>query len=120
MNIIEEKKKIIIGVVTLIVAITIGLFVAVYGVPGLSKAEYKVDPVLELVQEKVIIHTGDEFDANDYVEKAIDGNGNDVTDQVLTAEIDTEKEGSYDVIYTLSIDGRTAVEKVLKVVITDK
>ena len=117
---IEEKKKIIIGVVTIVVAITIGLFVAVYGVPGLTKAEYKVDPVLELVQEKVIIHTGDEFDANDYVEKAIDGNGNNVTDLVLTAEIDTEKEGSYDVIYTLSIDGRTAVEKVVKVVITDK
>lgn len=74
----------------------------------------EVEPVLELTTDAVTLKTGDEFNAESYIKKATDSNGENVEKDVASASIDSAKECEYEVVYTL-VDETKTIEKKLEV-----
>ena len=114
----DGKKAIITVIVTVLIAIIAGTFMAVYGIPGIE--HQAVDPVLELTEQKVIIHTGDKFEASDYILRATDSSGRDVSNHISAGELNTEMEGTYDVVYQYVDDDNVLIERTLKVIVASK
>ena len=114
----DGKKAIITVIITVLIAIVAGAYLAVYGIPGIE--QQAVEPVLELTEQKVIIHTGDTFNPKDYIQRASDENGRDILNRISTAELNTELEGTYDVVYQYVVDDTVEIEKKLKVIVTEK
>lgn len=114
----DGKKAIITVIITVLIAVFAGVYLAVYGIPGLE--QQAVEPVLELIEQKVIIHVGDTFDAGDYILRASDENGRDISNRIAVAELNTELEGTYDVVYQYVDGDAVKIEKTLKVIVTNK
>ena len=118
MSMSDGKKAIITVIITVLIAIVAGTYLAVYGIPGIE--QQAVEPVLELTEQKVIIHTGDTFNPKDYIQRASDENGRDISNRISTVELNTELEGTYDVVYQYVVDDAVEIEKKLKVIVTEK
>lgn len=114
----DGKKAIITVVITVLIAVFAGVYLAVYGIPGVE--QQAVEPVLELTEQKVIIHTGGTFSAGDYILRASDENGRDISNRITVAELNTELEGTYDVVYQYVDGDSVKIEKTLKVIVTSK
>lgn len=60
-------------------------------------------PMILLSQDHLTISKGDSFDARDYVEEAIDLDGKDITEFVVTSgTVKTKTSGSYEVEYSVA------------------
>ena len=114
----DGKKAIITVVITVLIAVFAGVYLAVYGIPGVE--QQAVEPVLELTEQKVIIHTGGTVSAGDYILRASDENGRDISNRITVAELNTELEGTYDVVYQYVDGDSVKIEKTLKVIVTSK
>lgn len=114
----DGKKAILTVVITVLIAIIAGTYLAVYGIPGIE--QQAVEPVLELTEQKVIIHTGDTFNPKDYIQRASDEYGRDISNKITFAELNTELEGTYDVIYQYVDGNEVDIERTLKVIVTNK
>ena len=114
----DGKKAIITVVITVLIAVFAGVYLAVYGIPGIE--QQAVEPVLELTEQKVIIHTGDTFNAGDYILRASDESGRDISSRITVAELNTELEGTYDVVYQYVDGDSVKIEQILKVIVASK
>ena len=60
-------------------------------------------PMLLLTEDHVTISKGDSFDAKEYIEEAIDTDGKDITNYVVTSgTVKTKTPGSYEVEYSVA------------------
>lgn len=121
MNFFKDTKKTVIFVCSIILVIILAL-------GGLIVAEKysaenntsKQDPVIELTTDKVIVSTGEKFDAKEYIKVATDSSGNDVKDKVESPELNTDVTGNYEITYSFKDGDKTIKSKTLKVIVAKK
>ena len=78
------------------------------------------DPEIKLAQDSVKIRKGSNFNPESLVTYAFDGNTEGINNIEINSKIDTEKPGTYSVIYSIYNSNRTAVAtKKLTVVVED-
>lgn len=113
-------KKII---VLLIIIVLVGIFIHNIKVPNTNRIESEAvsdvtPPVLEIEKEKIILAVGNEFNKN---VKAIDDVDGDISDKVtVEGNIDTSKEGTYEIKYIAQDSSGNKAEKKQEVEVRKK
>ena len=80
----------------------------------------RVESQIELTTDKVIIAVGDDFNAKDYVAKATNSYGEDISGGIVSPEIDTSVPGTYEVVFTFKEGEEVIKSQTLKVVVAEK
>ena len=101
-------------VLLLIIIIVLGIFIHTIKVPNTNRIESEIvsdvtPPVLEIEKDKVILAVGNEFNKNVKATDDVDG---DISDKVtVEGNIDTSKEGTYEIKYVAQDSSGNKAEK---------
>jgi hypothetical protein len=122
LNFFKSTKSLIIFIIGFVLIAVLGFGVVLLSdnYASSNKTEKTTEPVLELITDKVIIATGDEFDAKVYIKTAIDSNGNDMKDSITAPELDTTNAGTYEITYSFKDGDEVIKSKTLKVIVANK
>ena len=113
-------KKII---VLLIIIVLVGIFIHNIKVPNTNRIESEAvsdvtPPVLEIEKGKIILAVGNEFNKNVKATDDVDG---DISDKVtVEGNIDTSKEGTYEIKYVAQDSSGNKAEKIQEVEVRKK
>lgn len=122
MTFFKSTKSLIIFIIGVALIAVLGFGVVLWSdkYASSNKTEKTKEPVLELTTDKVIIGTGDEFDAKAYIKTAIDSNGKDMKDSINAPELDTTNAGTYEITYSFKDGDEIIKSKTLKVIVANK
>lgn len=119
MGLFKNTKQLILIVATLIIGVATFLLLTTFGQKRAETIDNSVEPVIELTTTKVMLHTGDDFDALTYVKTATNSQGEDISREIEAPTLDTTNPGTYDVIYMYQDNGKTIKSKILKVIVAN-
>lgn len=122
MNFFKSTKSFVIFIIGIVLITILGLGVVLWSDSYAShnQTEKVSEPILELTTDKVIIATGDKFDAKEYIKTATDSNGNDMKDSITAPELDTTNAGTYEITYAFKDGDEVVKSKTLKVIVANK
>lgn len=119
MNFFKDTKKLILAIIAVAIIVVIFFGILLVSDSYASKNTTKVEPVIELTTDKVIIPVGTKFNAKDYIKTATDSNGNDIKDKIESPELNTDNTGTYEITYAYKDGKETIKSKTLKVIVAN-